>query len=387
MSKRSAIENIENLEEDKELKKKKSSCEKDEPVIKNLIDLFEASDGALELPATTNDIKKLEEKLGVSMPTSYKQFLQLANGGHLKNKYFRLEDGSYAIITYISGIIDEPNTVLFSKEICEDLDVGTGYAILSGVGPEYFALDFTENEKEPTVISILKEDGGVKITKLAENFEIFMSCLEYHEEDCYVVALKCVTPVGELEATVIEKLKEVNIEIKTEEEIKQMNQFGIEFIGGEDEDELDEEWENHREEDDEPRELGARTNEVKDLGGPSSSSSESVDEEKSESGEEERNSGDEEDDDSQSRDEFLFGSDDDSVVNKQCSVSELKPNEYPNESFQGYNVIFAYSMLKEGPYEEDLQKIHKVLESVVGADSIHVISEPIDGALVKHIFG
>lgn len=98
------------------------------------------------------------------MPASYKQLLKFANGGQLRNKYFKLEDGTYAVIGFISGIYeDDEASVLKSKEICQELDLGSNYAILSGVAPEYFGLDFSSNPNEPEVVSILQENGGIQV--------------------------------------------------------------------------------------------------------------------------------------------------------------------------------------------------------------------------------
>lgn len=107
----------------------------------------------------------MEEALGFSIPASLKQLFKFTNGGQLRNKYFKLEDGNYAVVGFISGIHeDDEGSVLKSKEICQRLELGSNYAILSGVESEYLGLDFNSNTEDPEVVSILQEEnGGIQV--------------------------------------------------------------------------------------------------------------------------------------------------------------------------------------------------------------------------------
>jgi len=377
MSKRTGSE----VQENRETKKQKS----DESTLKTVLaDLFEVEPETNELiqPATDEEVKKLEDEIGLTIPASYKQLLKFTNGGELKKKFFKLEDGSYAHIGYITGIHeDDDASVLKSKEICQTLDIGSNYAILSGENPEYFALDFNTNAEDPAVVSILHEDG-LQITKLAPNFETFLCGLEAREEDMLCIALKSTIPADQLEATITTKLKEAGIEIKTEEQLLQMRaeqmQLMMEGEDTGDEDDLgshDEEGEGEEGE----GAVGARINNVRDLG-DSGEESDSADGDIDGDGIAAAFGGD--------FGGFDFASDDeeDDLNARQVTVTPIEAEDFPKLSAVGFNLLFTFAMITDKPYDELSASIKDILRAVEGVEQIEVVAEPVDSQSIKHSF-
>jgi hypothetical protein len=69
------------------------------------------------------------------------------------------------------GISEEFGSVSSSKELCDGMNAGAGYAIISGGGPEYLALDFNSDAANPPLISILQEeDGGIQVCSMNVHF-------------------------------------------------------------------------------------------------------------------------------------------------------------------------------------------------------------------------
>jgi hypothetical protein len=379
MSKRTGSE----VQEVRETKKAKS----DESKLKEVLaELFEKDPETNELTvaATDEEIKKLEEELGLTIPASYRQLLKFTNGGDLFKNYFKLEDGSYAVIAHISGIFeDEDGSVLKSKTICQELELGNNYAILSGAAPEYFGLDYTANSEEPAVVSILAQDG-LQITKLAPNFETFLFGLERREEDALFIALKSTTPADQLEATIVAKLKEAGVEIKTEEELLQMQQDQLaQYQGDMSSGESDEE--NSGDDDGAAAigEVGARTNDVRDLG-DSGEGSDSDDGSLSEGdGELPEGFGAFAGGDFEG---FDFADSEDDGILRQVVVEPLQAEEYPKQSALGFNLIFTFAMVSKGPFDDLVTSIKNVLQTVEGVEQILVVAEPVDSESVKHAF-
>jgi hypothetical protein len=377
MSKRTGSE----VQENRETKKQKSE---ESTLNKNVLsDLFEEDPetGALEKPATDEEIKKLEVELGFPVPASYKQLLKFANGGSLKKNYFKLEDGNYAVIGYITGIFeDDEASVLKSKAICQELEL-SNYAILSGVSPEFFGLDFNSNAEDPAVVAII-EGNGLEITKLAPNLETFLCGLENKEEDALYIALKSTTPADQLEVTITTKLKEAGIEIKTEEQLLQMRAEQMQMMmdgedtsdDGQGEGGSDGEGEGEGEGGADAG-VGARTNDVRDLGDSG---------EESESADGDIDGGDFGGFDFAGAD---FGSDDeDDLTARQVTVEALLAEELPKEAALGFNCLFTFAMITERPYDELSTQIKEVLRGVEGIEQIQVVAEPVDGQKVKYTF-
>jgi len=376
MSKRTGSE----VQEIRETKKQKS----EESTLKNVLaDLFEEDPdtGALEKPATDEEIKKLEDVLGFPVPASYKQLLKFANGGQLTRKYFKLEDGNYAAIGYITGIFeDDEASVLKSKAICQELEL-SNYAILSGVTPEYFALDFNANAEDPTVVAIV-EGNGLEITKLAPNFETFLCGLENKEEDALYVALKSTTPIDQLETTITAKLKEAGVEIKTEEQLLLMREEQLQaMMNGDDTSDDDAEGGSDHEGEGEggaDAGLGARTNDVRDLG-------DSGEESESDDGED----GDMNGDLAAFGDFGAYGfsdEEDDDMSARQLTVEPITAEDFPKEVALGFNSLFTFAMITDRPYDELSTSIKDVLRGIEGIEQIHVVAEPVNGESVKYAF-
>jgi len=71
---------------------------------------------------------------------------------------------------------------------------------------------------------------------------------------------------------------------------------------------------------------------------------------------------------------------------KHCAIEELSKEEFPLESAHGFNLIFSYAMLKEGPFDDYVETIKNILQTVEGIEKIQVAAEPVDGNLVKYQF-
>lgn len=150
-------------------------------------------DGALEAdqymsaPPTDELIESVEEALVFKLPASYIQAMKLHNGGIPRNRKFPIGDGAqdYIEITGIMGIGREKK-----KSLCGGL--GSRYMIENGGYPEIgvvicdcpsqsevVMLDYRSsgNDGEPEVIHVDKAND-YKITRLASNFEAFISGLE-----------------------------------------------------------------------------------------------------------------------------------------------------------------------------------------------------------------
>lgn len=77
--------------------------------------------------------------------------------------------------SHLAGLAEEFGSVSATKEICKSLDIGGGYAIISGGGPEFLALDFNSDAANPPVISILQEDDGIKVLSLHWGLRIHLT--------------------------------------------------------------------------------------------------------------------------------------------------------------------------------------------------------------------
>ncbi len=146
-------------------------------------------------PPTDETISAVEEKLVFKLPASYIEMMKVHNGGIPHNRCFPIAETASAGADYItiSGILG----IGFDKKrsLCGEL--GSRSVIENGGYPEIgvmicdcpsepgiVMLDYREslNDGEPEVVYVDKENNH-KITKLAANFEAFISGL-VHERSC-----------------------------------------------------------------------------------------------------------------------------------------------------------------------------------------------------------
>lgn len=144
-------------------------------------------------PPTDETISAVEEKLVFKLPASYIEMMKVHNGGIPHNRCFPIAEaasGGAAYIT-ISGILG----IGFDKKYSLCGEMGSRSVIENGGYPEIgvmicpadsgiVMLDYREslNDGEPEVVYVDKENGH-KVTKLAANFEAFISGL-VHERSC-----------------------------------------------------------------------------------------------------------------------------------------------------------------------------------------------------------
>jgi len=265
---------------------------------------------------------------------------------------------------------------------------------------------------------VKEENGGIKMTTLAPSFLVFISGLEYREENCLVIALKSKIEKATLQGTIVDKLREAEIEVKTGDEFRKACLES--FSPSDDED--DEDFvgevfdpalfgEGDSEDDDfdnagNPREIGALTNQVRDIGGDSSSDDtgdlgdggdglENAPGGGAEAlGPRDGDDGNGDDDDSdENTDELdllenIFGQDDHDgdfeADDSQCVLDALDIKHFPKQVASGYNFYFSYAVLNSTPKTENLgEQIKKVLQSIEGVDAdIEILCEPLDPSFI-----
>lgn len=135
---------------------------------------------------TDEAVKKAEEKLGVKLPDSYINLLKQQNGGYLNYNAHPAEGASswaegYASVDHILGIgLGEERGILDSGYLIQEWDLPENIVLISGDGHSWIALDYRNNETEPTITYIDTEQQ--QEIMLANNFEGFINGLVEYEE-------------------------------------------------------------------------------------------------------------------------------------------------------------------------------------------------------------
>ena len=125
-------------------------------------------------PFSDEDLKQVEEKLGVKLPASYVELMKVHNGGDLAYSLLqsgRLEDGE-AEIDNIYGI-DLEDGIGNSPYLVEEWEMEKGLVVFSGDGNYQLAFDYRKDDEEPSIVYFEDE----KPKKIAKNFKLFLKKL------------------------------------------------------------------------------------------------------------------------------------------------------------------------------------------------------------------
>lgn len=134
------------------------------------------------------DLKKVEETLGVKLPDSYIELMKLHNGGDLAYSILhsgRVPDGEVEIEN-IRGI-DLEEGIIESNYLVEEWEMEKGLIIISGDGNYWLALDYRNYAGNEPAVVYIEEDAENKPKQVAKTFELFLKKLKEPEEDDFEV--------------------------------------------------------------------------------------------------------------------------------------------------------------------------------------------------------
>ncbi len=133
-------------------------------------------------PLTVQSVKLAEEKLQVTLPSSYTELLKQQNGGYITYNAFPTNiptswSENHIHVEHILGIGEE-NSILDSAYLIEEWDLPKDVVLISGDGHSWVAFDYRKRKENPPVIYIESDD--LLIIKLADSFDEFLDglCLE-----------------------------------------------------------------------------------------------------------------------------------------------------------------------------------------------------------------
>ncbi|WP_299514191.1 SMI1/KNR4 family protein [uncultured Rummeliibacillus sp.] len=130
------------------------------------------------------DLKKVEETLGVKLPDSYIELMKLHNGGDLAYSILhsgRVPDGEVEIEN-IRGI-DLEEGIIESNYLVEEWEMEKGLIIISGDGNYWLSLDYRNYAGNEPAVVYIEEDAESKPKQVAKTFELFLKKLKQPEED------------------------------------------------------------------------------------------------------------------------------------------------------------------------------------------------------------
>ncbi|MFD2561485.1 SMI1/KNR4 family protein [Aquimarina rubra] len=144
----------------------------------------------IEILLTDEKIKSVEEKLGYSLPESYKDFIKNYNKNYFEDysvipinetipdnlKYY-LGEGFWTINSIYRISLDENDTksILYGKSLAVEWGLPNDIIPLEGDGHTWLAFDYRDCIIEPTIIFI--ESDALLSFKLAENFTELLNIL------------------------------------------------------------------------------------------------------------------------------------------------------------------------------------------------------------------
>ena len=153
-----------------------------------------AAENYVEPSPTDKQIAEIEALLGYKLPAAYVELSRVQNGGSPNNTCFRTntptswaEDhvaltGIYAIGKTAHYSLGGSMSTQFWIDEWGYPPIGIYFADCPSAGHDMIALDYRECGRtgEPSVVHV-DQEGGYKITPLADNFEAFIRGLEHDE--------------------------------------------------------------------------------------------------------------------------------------------------------------------------------------------------------------
>lgn len=133
-------------------------------------------------PIKKKDIILAEEKLGVELPTPYKELIKKQNGGYIKRTVLPINFSTSSVEDYIEvdsilGIGEEG--ILDSQYLINEWKLPNNLVLLNGDGHTWVAMDYRGKTKDPSIVYIdVVEEVEVQ---LASSFSEFIEGLQ--EED------------------------------------------------------------------------------------------------------------------------------------------------------------------------------------------------------------
>lgn len=129
-------------------------------------------------------IAKAEEKLGVTLPDTYKRLILEQNGGYiLRNAFPTTQPNSWAEdhipFNHLLGIAEDEG-ILDSAYLIKEWELPEGLVLISGEGHTWVAMDYRKTKEHPPIhyFDLEMEDDF----KLADSFDQFIEGLYTAEE-------------------------------------------------------------------------------------------------------------------------------------------------------------------------------------------------------------
>lgn len=134
------------------------------------------------MPATEQDILRVEEKLNRKLPEDFKQLLRIANGGYVqleKRRFpvdFPIESGdTYIEVEEIMGAHEEG--LLRSDYFIQEWGLPEQLVLFAGSGHAWIGFNY-ENQETPNVVYVEPDDGnGHNFHVIAHTFTEFVEKL------------------------------------------------------------------------------------------------------------------------------------------------------------------------------------------------------------------
>lgn len=136
----------------------------------------------LNKPATDEEITRVEQTLGLKLPSDFLQLLKIANGGIIKDTHqafsvdFSIESGDqFIMVEEIMGANEEG--LMLSDYFIEEWDLPKELVLFSGSGHAWVGFNY-ENREVPNVVYVEPDNGdGNNFHVLADTFNEFISKL------------------------------------------------------------------------------------------------------------------------------------------------------------------------------------------------------------------
>lgn len=130
-------------------------------------------------PIKGKDIVLAEEKLGIELPTLYKDLINKQNGGYIKRTVLPIDFSTSSVEDYIEvdsifGIGEEG--ILNSQFLINEWNLPNNLVLLNGDGHTWVAMDYRAKTKNPSVVYIDVEEH-IEV-QLASSFSEFIEGLQ-----------------------------------------------------------------------------------------------------------------------------------------------------------------------------------------------------------------
>lgn len=142
---------------------------------------------SLKKPVTDRKVAKVENKLGITLPTDFINLMKKSNGGYVNYEKrafpvdFNIESGAVFIdVENIMGIDKEG--ILLSQYFAEEWNLPSNIVLFSGSGHAWIGFNY-DGRDVPNVVYVEPDNGdGNNFHVIAETFTEFVSKLDDPEK-------------------------------------------------------------------------------------------------------------------------------------------------------------------------------------------------------------